>query len=176
MDNRKDEWTKAGFNIFETKKRNEILEFLKSNAPSIFDGNEIDINELKRILDLQVSEKEYGYGLNFLGKHSLALKNYTKDITKDINVEFNQSKNFGSTGNMIFRGDNLEVLKILKNYYMNKIKMIYIDPPYNTKSDEFVYLDNFKNDEEKIINELNINKEEENRLLGRLKTKGVHNV
>ena len=175
MDNRKDEWTKAGFNIFETKKRNEILEFLRSNAPSVFDGNEININELKRILDMQVSDKEYGYGLNFLGKHSLALKNYTRDTTKDVKVEFKQSKNFDSTGNMIFRDDNLDVLKILKNYYTNKIKMIYIDPPYNTKSDEFVYLDNFKNDEEKIINELNIDKEEENRLLGRLKTKGDHN-
>ena len=106
--------------------------------------------------------KKGGYELNFWGKE-IAIRDYESEIKKSLKVEFNQSKNFDSTGNMIFRGDNLEVLKILKNYYMNKIKMIYIDPPYNTKKKNFLYSDSFKDKEEEIRKELNLEKKQMNK-------------
>lgn len=106
--------------------------------------------------------KKGGYELNFWGKE-IAIRDYESEIKKSLKVEFNQSKNFDSTGNMIFRGDNLDVLKILKNYYMNKIKMIYIDPPYNTKKKNFLYSDSFKDKEEEIRKELNLEKKQMNK-------------
>lgn len=107
--------------------------------------------------------KNMGYGLNFWGKKEIALRDYETETKKFLKSELGQSKNFDSTGNMIFRGDNLDVLKILKNYYTNKIKMIYIDPPYNTRGKNFLYSDSFKDREEKIREELNLEKKQMSR-------------
>lgn len=78
----------------------------------------------------------------------LPTNNTLRPITKE-------SRNFASTQNVYIKGDNLEVLKVLSNAYSEKIKVIYIDPPYNTGKDHFVYADNFakKLDEFKVSNE-----------------------
>ncbi len=85
------------------------------------------------------------YSLNFLGKH------YAKYLTHEPpryylteDTEHNQQENNQNSQNLLFKGDNFEVLKLLKNAYEKQVKMIYIDPPYNTGSDGFVYQDNRK--------------------------------
>jgi adenine-specific DNA-methyltransferase len=109
------------------------------------------------------TKNNQGYELTFAGK---GIANYKTQIpTKyELKVENEQSKNFDNTNNIIIRGDNLDVLKILKQNYYNKIKMIYIDPPYNTQSDEFIYNDDFKKNEGQLIDELGLNEDSINYL------------
>lgn len=71
-------------------------------------------------------------------------------------MELDQSKSFDDTSNVVIRGDNLDVLKILKKNYYGVVKMIYIDPPYNTENDEFVYNDDFVKNEKQLIEELGL--------------------
>jgi adenine-specific DNA-methyltransferase len=73
------------------------------------------------------------------------------------------------------KGDNLDALKILKNYYAGKVKMIYIDPPYNTASDQFLYKDNFSADELNVLGLAEMDKDDIERLEFSFKTKGSHN-
>ncbi len=87
-------------------------------------------------------EIDQGYELVFLGKNQAKLE-AEKEATKELFFEKDLSKNSDSTENMIIQGDNLEALKLLKKDYSNRIKMIYIDPPYNT-GNKFIYNDNFR--------------------------------
>ena len=70
--------------------------------------------------------------------------------------------NSNNPKNIIIRGDNLDVLKILKSAYSEKIKMIYIDPPYNTTNENFIYPDNFRQDYKKILEEVGLIEIDEN--------------
>lgn len=118
---------------------------------------------LKEDLSSQFS-REY-FGLNFLGKsyaRFLANENASSWIAAD--TEHNhlpQNQNFK---NLLIKGDNLEVLRHLKNAYANKIKMIYIDPPYNTLNGDFVYNDDRKLTPEQIAKIANLDKEDSERL------------
>ncbi len=89
-----------------------------------------------------------GYELTFLGKNQAKLE-AEEEPTKELLFEKDLSKNSDSTENMIIQGDNLEALKILKKDYSNKIKMIYIDPPYNTGR-KFTYNDNFRSKDKSL--------------------------
>ncbi|MDR3290313.1 MAG: site-specific DNA-methyltransferase [Rickettsiales bacterium] len=148
----------------KSKKKDELIEFLRQRYPNVFEGEKLNIDKLKRTLK---NSKERGYELNFVGKNSIALKNYNGKIKKNLKFEKQQSKNPDNTNNMIIRGDNLEVLKILKNDYTDKIKMIYIDPPYNTKNDKLIYFDNFKDNEYEVLKKLKLSDD--------YKTKYSHN-
>ena len=110
-----------------------------------------------------VHSSRHGYELKFAGKF---IARYAADLPtdKELRIEMEQSKDFDSTGNMVFQGDNLDVLKILKNNYYDSIDMIYIDPPYNTDNDGFVYSDQFKKSAKELIEELKLNQEEQDRL------------
>ncbi len=136
--------------------KNELVEILKENYPHLFEDNQISFDKLLKELNFDNSyniererERE-SYGLSWFGKtNSRSVANNLSINTLVPNKEL--SNNFDNSKNIIIEGDNLEVLKILKNSYFNQVDVIYIDPPYNTGND-FVYNDSFKQniDEYKI--------------------------
>ena len=95
-----------------------------------------------------------GYELTFAGKFLARYKADTPPVM-ELKAEKEQSKNFDGTGNMLIRGDNLEVLKMLKQNYEGAVKMTYIDPPYN-ENDGFVYNDDFRKSEAELIEDLGL--------------------
>ncbi|MDW8301138.1 MAG: site-specific DNA-methyltransferase, partial [Bacteroidia bacterium] len=96
-------------------KENELLKFLKENYPSVIKDNEINLQELKAILGLPVDEKVNGYGLNFVGRN-VARAKYAQKTDKELKLNTAMSKNIDTTQNLVLKGDNLDCLKILKNY------------------------------------------------------------
>lgn len=167
---KKEEFEKQGFEVIEGREiideeQNNLLEFLKNNYPSIYKDGEINIEELKRVLNSKsaIGYKENGYGLNFIGRN-LAKAKYRQKTEKELSINEKLSKNFDKTENIIIKGDNLDSLKILKKYYSGKIKCIYIDPPYNTNSDNFLYPDRFDKEELEALGLQDIGKEEYDRM------------
>ena len=69
------------------------------------------------------------------------------------------SKNWGSTQNLLLQGDNIDALRLLRQSYFGQVKLIYIDPPYNTQSDAFIYRDNFTQKQEQVLEQLGYSKE-----------------
>ena len=129
------------------KAPNKNLEKLKRDFAQCFDKNgDFDFDKFKR--ELQTSEIDFSkesYGLDWLGKsyaRLLASDDVTTLLKED--EEWNKKQENKNSENLLLKGDNLEVLKYLSNAYYEKIKMIYIDPPYNTGSDGFVYQDDRK--------------------------------
>lgn len=117
------------------------IELLKSLFPTIVKEGKIDIKELEALLsDELVTGDEY-YRFTWAGK-SNARREANKPTTATLRPDKESSKNWDTTENIFIEGDNLEVLKLLQKSYANQIKMIYIDPPYNTGKD-FVYKDNY---------------------------------
>ncbi|HHJ4219765.1 TPA: site-specific DNA-methyltransferase [Raoultella ornithinolytica] len=115
---------------------------LNSLFPEAFNEQGIDFDVLKQLLGENVDEKEERYGLNWHGKRqarqlALTPSRGTLRPCKDESVDWDNTKN------LMIEGDNLEVLKLLQKSYAGKVKLIYIDPPYNTGKD-FVYPDNFQ--------------------------------
>lgn len=169
------EFIKAGFEVVGTENNeNKLLNFLKENYPSIIKDNEIDLNELKAIVGLPIDEKVNGYGLNFVGRNFARAK-YAQKTQKELRLNAPLSKNIDTTQNMVLKGDNLDSLKILKNHYSGQIKCIYIDPPYNTTSDEFVYPDKFDKEEAEVSGLTNLSESDFARMDFSFKTKKSHN-
>lgn len=115
---------------------------LKSLFPEAFNEDGIDFDVLKQLLGKNIDDKEERYGLNWHGKRqarqlALTPSSGTLRPCKDESVDWDNTKN------LMIEGDNLEVLKLLQKSYSGKVKLIYIDPPYNTGKD-FVYPDNFQ--------------------------------
>ena len=119
----------------------ENLEQLKAIFPQIFKEGKIDKEELLSILGDEIESNEEYYRFTWAGK-SIARREANKPSTATLRPDKEISKDWDTTQNIFIEGDNLEVLKILQKSYANKIKMIYIDPPYNTGKD-FVYKDNY---------------------------------
>lgn len=117
------------------------IETLKQLFPTIVKEGNIDLNELKALLGENVEDKDEYYRFTWAGKSEARLE-ANKPTTATLRPNKKESKNWDTTGNIFIEGDNLEVLKLLQKSYANKIKMIYIDPPYNTGKD-FVYKDNY---------------------------------
>ncbi|TPH75734.1 site-specific DNA-methyltransferase, partial [Helicobacter pylori] len=113
----------------------------------------LDAGRLKALLGDFSEIKEEGYGLDFVGK-KIALNQAFKKNNK-ILKPLNQS----TSKHILIKGDNLDALKILKQSYSEKIKMIYIDPPYNTKNDSFIYDDDFSQSNEEVLKTLDYSKE-----------------
>ncbi|MDA3940673.1 MAG: site-specific DNA-methyltransferase [Spirochaetia bacterium] len=120
----------------------EKLSKLKEVIPEAFSENKIDWEKLKAALGEDVEFKNERYVLNWAGK-SDAFKVLQSPTTATLVPDKDESLNFDTTENVFIEGENLEVLKVLQKSYFGKIKMIYIDPPYNTGNDNFIYPDKF---------------------------------
>lgn len=120
----------------------ENLERLKELFPEAFAEGRIDFEVLKQLLGGTVDEREEKYGLNWHGKRRARQIALTPS-TGTLRPCPEDSVDWATTQNLMIEGDNLEVLKLLQKSYAGKVKLIYIDPPYNTGKD-FVYPDNFQ--------------------------------
>jgi len=124
-------------NITEERKSQ-----LKQIFPEVFTEDKIDFDKLRMALGDEIEESPERYEMNWAGKKE-SFKQVQIPSKGTLRPCKEESVNFDETENLYIEGDNLEVLKLLQKSYYGKIKMIYIDPPYNTGKD-FVYKDNFK--------------------------------
>lgn len=171
----KNEFIKAGFSVVDTENNeNKLLSFLKENYPNVIRDTEINLEELKTVLGLPIDEKVNGYGLNFVGRNFARAK-YAQKTEKELRLNNTLSKNIDITENLVLKGDNLDSLKILKNHYSGQVKCIYIDPPYNTEKDEFVYPDRFDIEEAEVLGLANLSESDFARMDFSFKTKKSHN-
>ena len=135
------------FNVNDPETRSadvvaENLDHLKSLFPEAFTEGKVDYEVLRQLLGGGVDEREDKYGLNWHGKkqaRQLALTSSTGTLRPCPE----DSVDWDTTRNLMIEGDNLEVLKLLQKSYAGKVKLIYIDPPYNTGKD-FIYPDNYR--------------------------------
>src|SRR5699024_3996033 len=102
----------------------------------------VDIDKLKTILGVDVDDARERFGLTWPGKRE-AIRAAQTPTTATLMPDKEESVDWGTTQNIFIEGDNLEVLKVLQKHYYGQIKMIYIDPPYNTGND-FVYIDDYR--------------------------------
>ena len=119
----------------------ENIEQLRQIFPDVFEEGKIDFDKLKQVLGKYVDDEKERYNFTWNGKGK-ALRLAQTPTTGTLRPCEAESKNWDDTQNLYIEGDNLEVLKLLQKSYHGKIKMIYIDPPYNTGGD-FVYPDDF---------------------------------
>ncbi len=120
----------------------ENIEKLKELFPEIVTEGKIDFNVLQDVLGEDIEESDEYYRFTWAGK-AQARREAHKPSTGTLRPAKEESVDWDTTGNLYIEGDNLEVLKLLQKSYAGKVKMIYIDPPYNTGKD-FVYKDNYK--------------------------------
>ncbi len=121
---------------------NENLATLKTIFPEVFTEDGIDFDVLRQLLGDEIAEGEEKYGLNWFGKKRARQIALTPSMGT-LRPCKEESVDWDTTQNLFIEGDNLEVLKLLQKSYANKVKMIYIDPPYNTGK-EFIYPDKFQ--------------------------------
>jgi adenine-specific DNA-methyltransferase len=120
----------------------EKLKALRQVLPEVFSEGQLDWEKLKATLGEDINFSNERYVLNWAGK-SDAFKVLQMPTTKTLVPAKDESVNFDETENIFIEGENLEVLKVLQKSYFGKVKMIYIDPPYNTGNDSFIYPDKF---------------------------------
>lgn len=130
--------TPSGTPDFKTELAAQLSELIPE---AIADGK-VDVEKLKELLGDDAGDDRERFGLFWAGKRR-ALRAAQEPTTATLKPDVENSKDWDTTKNVFIEGDNLEVLKILQKHYHGKIKMIYIDPPYNTGKD-FVYPDNYK--------------------------------
>lgn len=120
----------------------ENIQKIKELFPEVLTEGKIDFDLLRTVLGEEVEDNNERYSFTWNGKKK-AILGAQKPSKGTLRPDEEKSKNFDTTENLYIEGDNLEVLKLLQKSYNNKIKIIYIDPPYNTGND-FVYKDDFK--------------------------------
>ncbi len=131
----------------------------------------VDFELLKQMLSRELVEDDNErYRLDWPGKKDSLLKANTP-ITSTLRPDRDSSVNFDATENVFIEGDNFEVLKVLQESYLGKVKMIYIDPPYNTGKD-FVYKDNFTKNKDEYEEDLGVEDEEGGKLFRNTDTNG----
>ena len=116
---------------------------LKAIFPQSVKDGEIDFDALKLALGGETDTNGLSYGLSWAGKAD-CFRHIQQTTTATLKPIRGESVDFDNTENIFIEGDNLEVLKVLQKNYYGKVKMIYIDPPYNTGNDSFIYPDRFK--------------------------------
>jgi adenine-specific DNA-methyltransferase len=121
--------------------KEDLISRLKEIAPQVFNEDKIDWEKLKSTFGDDINFADERYVLNWAGK-SDAFRAIQTQTTATLIPDKEESVNFDKTDNIFIEGENLEVLKVLQKAYYGKIKMIYIDPPYNTGND-FIYNDKF---------------------------------
>ena len=130
----------------------------------------INFELLKQMLSPDVVEGDERYEFTWVGKKA-AIVEANKPIRKTLRPCKEESKNWDSTENLYIEGDNLEVLKLLQESYLGKVKIIYIDPPYNTGND-FIYVDNFIRSQEEENEQMGMFDEDGDRLFKNTDTNG----
>lgn len=141
---------------------------LKKHFPQCFDkeGNFIQEKMLEVVDATEVEISKESYTLNWLGKsYARLLTNLPPKSLINEDAEHNQQEQNKSSNNLLIKGDNLEVLKHMASAYSEKVKMIYIDPPYNTGKDGFTYKDDRKFTKEQISELAGIDQDEAERVL-----------
>ena len=128
----------------------ERLDILKQLMPEIFDEGQIDFEKLKATLGENITFSNERYVLNWAGK-SDAFRIMQRPSSATLVPCKEESVDFDTTQNIFIEGENMEVLKGLQKSYFGKVKMIYIDPPYNTGNDSFIYPDKFSESKEEYL-------------------------
>lgn len=121
-----------------------LLEQLRQMVPEAFSEGKLNIDKLKAVVgdESSFAPQFEAYGLNWAGKHEV-YRELKTPTSETLGPQPDESIDFDTTQNLFIEGDNLAVLKILQKSYYNSIKMIYIDPPYNTGNDRFIYPDDY---------------------------------
>lgn len=123
---------------------------LQALVPAAFKDGQLDYEALQQLLGIAVAPRDERYSLNWAGKaDSYKVLQYPTSATLKPRVD--QSVDFEHAQHVFIEGENLEVLKTLQRSYFGKVKMIYIDPPYNTGSDSFIYPDRFQESREDYL-------------------------
>ena len=130
----------------------------------------VNFEMLKQMLSPEVVDGDECYEFTWVGKKA-SIVEANKPIRKTLRPCPEESKNWDTTENLYIEGDNLEVLKLLQESYLGKVKMIYIDPPYNTGND-FIYADDFMRSQQEENKQMGMFDEEENRLFKNNDTNG----
>lgn len=123
----------------------------------------INYEKLRQMMGDESNESQESYEFTWVGKNA-ALFEANRPIRKTLRPCIEESKNWEVTENLYIEGDNLEVLKLLQESYLESVKMIYIDPPYNTGSDSFVYPDDFSMDKDEYHEQVGLFDEEGHKL------------
>ncbi len=158
----------------EVTSNSEQIEVLNKNFPECFDKNGVfSLTKFSEILNQNETEiTNEAYSLNWLGKSYARLLANEKPRTLLLeDKEHNRLLENKNSENILIKGDNLEVLKHLKYAYEGAIKMIYIDPPYNTGKDGFVYKDDRKFTEKELVESIGVNQEEAKNIISFLSSK-----
>ena len=148
----------------------EMLDEERSTPEKKVYKRAINFEMLKQMLSADVVDGDEAYEFTWVGKKA-AIVEANKPIRKTLRPCVAESKNWDATENLYIEGDNLEVLKLLQESYLGKVKMIYIDPPYNTGND-FIYADDFKMESEEWKVESGEWSEEGDRLFKNTDTNG----
>ncbi|MFP6090830.1 site-specific DNA-methyltransferase [Helicobacter pylori] len=162
----KNQAKKMGINIIQSQQENNpLFDMLLKNFPQTIKDGQVSLSAIKMLLGFNESMNDIsGYELTWTGK-GLANALYSEPCQKQLKLQESftpQTSANKHPNNAIIIGDNLDALKLLKSAYSEKIKMIYIDPPYNTKNDDFIYPDNFRQDYQKILREVGLMEIDEN--------------
>lgn len=128
----------------------ERIKILQSLMPEVFDEGKIDWEKLKATLGEEVNFANERYVLNWAGKGD-AFRVMQQPSYATLVPCRDESVGFDHTENIFIEGENMEVLKVLQKSYFGKVKMIYIDPPYNTGNDSFIYPDKFSETKEEYL-------------------------
>lgn len=148
----------------------EMLDEERSTPEKKVYKRAVNFELLKQMLSPDVVDGDEAYEFTWVGKKA-AIVEANKPIRKTLRPCVAESKDWDSTENLYIEGDNLEVLKLLQESYLGKVKMIYIDPPYNTGND-FIYADDFKMESEEWKVESGEWSEEGDRLFKNTDTNG----
>lgn len=148
----------------------EMLDEERSTPEKKVYKRAINFEMLKQMLSPDVVDGDEAYEFTWVGKKA-AIVEANKPIRKTLRPCVAESKDWDTTENLYIEGDNLEVLKLLQESYLGKVKMIYIDPPYNTGND-FIYADDFKMESEEWKVESGEWSEEGDRLFKNTDTNG----
>ena len=130
--------------------KEERIKMLQSLMPEVFDEGRIDWEKLQAALGEDINFSNERYVLNWAGK-SEAFRVMQQPSSATLVPCREESVDFDNTQNVFIEGENMEVLKVLQKSYFGKVKMIYIDPPYNTGNDSFIYPDRFSETKEEYL-------------------------
>ena len=131
----------------------------------------VDAKKLEQLLSTKVIEGDESYDFTWVGKKQ-AMVEANRPIRKTLRPCKEESVDWENTENLYIEGDNLDVLKLLQESYLNKIKMIYIDPPYNTGNDSFIYPDDYKTNKDQYDEEVGAIDESGYRMFKNTETNG----